>query len=213
MRNVPKYCGQFRGIPILPPRATVMSRLSQLCLSLNSTLSSPFRRINIGRRISRGMGDESSLNSNGKLHERVSKIKIEGARHPHVPKAKQPSIKKNEDGSWGPTGLYGTRIQETELLGILRSVIKPSRLKRVEEVLAARSNRVQCLFENLHDPANGAACLRTMEGFGVLNAHAVESYEPFKVPGGITMNAEKVRGCIFSFLGEYGEQVASYQSC
>lgn len=144
------------------------------------------------------MDDVSSLSSNGETGPKDPNTKIGGSKHPFVPKAIQPSIRKNEDGSWGPTGLYGSRIKETKLLNTLRSVIKPSRLKRVEEVLAARSKRVQCLFENLHDPANGAACLRSMEGFGVLNAHAVESYEPFKVSGGITMNAEKVSWCAIS---------------
>lgn len=105
----------------------------------------------------------------------------------------QPSMKKNPDGSWGPTGLYGGRVKETKLLTALRLAVKPSRLKRVEEVLQNRCQRVQCLFENLNDPANGAACLRTMEGFGVLVAHAVEAYEPFHVTGGITMHADKVR--------------------
>lgn len=136
------------------------------------------------------MEDLGSLNLNG--DEKKEKKKIDGRKHPFVPKAVQPSVRKYDDGSWGPTRLYGSRVKETNLLNTLRNVVKPSRLKRVEEVLMARSKRVQCLFENLHDPANGAACLRTMEGFGVLNAHAVESYEPFKVSGGITMNAEKV---------------------
>lgn len=83
--------------------------------------------------------------------------------HPLQPKMVQPPIRKFDDGSWGPTRLYGSRIKETKLMNIMRASVKPSRLKRIEEVLAARCKRVQCLFENLHDPANGAACLRTME--------------------------------------------------
>lgn len=137
------------------------------------------------------MEEERTLNLNGQTKTKAPGTKIDGSKHPRVPKAERPSVSKNEDGSWGPTGLYGRRIRETQLLDTLRSAVKPSRLKRVEEVLAGRSKRVQCLFENLHDSANGAACLRTMEGFGLMNAHAVESYEPFKVSGGITMNAEK----------------------
>lgn len=120
------------------------------------------------------------------------KKKIDGSKHPFKPKAEQPSIAKNEDGSWGPTGLYGHRVKETKVITMLRSVVKASRLERIEKVLSARSKRVQCLFENLSDAANGAACLRTMEAMGVLEGHAVESYEPFTVQGGITMNAEKV---------------------
>lgn len=138
------------------------------------------------------MDDASSPSSNGETPERPPRKKIDGSKHPYVPKAIQLSMRKNADGSWGPTGLYGGRIKETKLLSALRDVIKPSRLKRIEEVLAARSSRVQCLFENLNDPGNGAACLRTMEAFGLLKAHAVEAYGPFKVSGGITVNADKV---------------------
>lgn len=102
-----------------------------------------------------------------------------------------PYVGRNRDGSWGPTGLYGSRIAETKLLSLLRTAVKPSRLLRIEQVLQGRCKRVQCLFENLHDPANGAACLRTMEAFGLTDAHVVESYEPFQISGGITMSAEK----------------------
>ncbi len=98
---------------------------------------------------------------------------------------------KYPDKSWGPTGLYGSRIAETKLLSLLRSTVKPKRLLRIEEVLQQRCKRVQCLFENVSDPANGAACLRTMEAFGLTDAHVVEAYEPFRVSEGITMSADK----------------------
>lgn len=111
--------------------------------------------------------------------------------HPQHPKLERPCMKKLDDGTWGPTGLYGGRVKETELLRSLRDAVKPARLERIEKVLQARCSRVHCLFENLADPGNGASCLRTMEGLGLLEAHAVESYEPFHVQGGITINADK----------------------
>lgn len=136
------------------------------------------------------LNEIASLNGHG--GKEGKKKRWNSGDHPVVPKQPKPPVGKLPDGTWGPTGLYGGRVKETKILAVLRSVVKPNRLKRVEEVLVGRSQRVQCLFENLTDPANGAACLRTMEGFGVLGAHAVESYEPFKVQGGITMNADKV---------------------
>lgn len=124
--------------------------------------------------------------------KKKKKKKYNSADHPHHEKRDPPKVSKNDDGTWGPTGLYGGRVKETPLLRALRDTIKSTRLERVEKVLQARCQRVQCLFENLCDPANGAACLRTMEGLGLLEAHAVESYEPFRVQGGITINADKV---------------------
>ena len=125
-------------------------------------------------------------------HPNGKESKFRTEDHPQILPSEKPHVGKNGDGTWGPTGLYGGRVKETKLLHTLRSVVKASRLKRIEEVLGGRCQRVQCLFENLHDPANGAACLRTMEAFGCLEAHAVESYEPFRVAGGITINADKV---------------------
>lgn len=112
---------------------------------------------------------------------------------PSDSKAKpRPNLRKNrDDQTWGPTGLYGSRVAESRLLNLLRTAVRPQRLLRIEEVLAARCKRVQCLFENLSDPANGAACLRTMEAFGLTDAHAVEAYEPFRVSEGITKSAHK----------------------
>lgn len=105
---------------------------------------------------------------------------------------KRPNLKKNrEDQTWGPTGIYGSRIPESKLLSVLRAGVRPQRLVRIEQVLAGRCKRVQCLFENLSDPANGAACLRTMEGFGLSDAHAVESYETFRMADSITKSAHK----------------------
>ncbi len=102
-----------------------------------------------------------------------------------------PFVGKNPDGTWGPTGLYCGRIKESRLLSVLRASVRPSRLARIENVLLNRCKRVHCLFENLSDPANGAACLRTIESFGLSSASAVERYETFRVSDGITKSAHK----------------------
>lgn len=150
-----------------------------------------------------GLEDDFVLLSCTGSKKPKKKKKFNSADHPHNEKREPPSVRKNDDGTWGPTGLYGGRVKETPLLRALRDAIKPNRLERVEKVLQARCQRVQCLFENLCDPANGAACLRTMEGLGLLEANAVESYEPFRVQGGITINADKVSSRFSSFIFVY----------
>lgn len=148
---------------------------------------------------------EAELSKLGLLNERekretkaertarkVAEKRIKRDIHPQHEKQAPTDMKKRADGTWGPTGLYGGRVKETPLLRALRDAIKPTRLERIERVLQARCHSVQCLFENLSDPANGASCLRSMEGLGLLEAHAVESYEPFHVQGGITIHADKV---------------------
>jgi tRNA (guanosine-2'-O-)-methyltransferase len=99
--------------------------------------------------------------------------------------------KRLDDGSFGPHGIYGKRVPRSDLLDLFRCAVKPARLARIEQVLMQRCKGVTVCFENLVDPANGSACVRTCEAFGLSEVHAVESYEPFRTTTGITMNADK----------------------
>lgn len=87
--------------------------------------------------------------------------------------------------------MYGTVIPRTPLLDILRQSLKPARLARIESVLATRTASVEVLVENLRDPHNGAAVLRTAEGLGIQTVHAVEAYDPFRYGSGVTKNADQ----------------------
>lgn len=100
-------------------------------------------------------------------------------------------MRRREDGSFGPTGLYGARIPRSDVLDLLRSAIKPNRIYRIEDVLAKRTSRVTVILENLVDAANASACTRTCEALGLSSMSVIDSYEPFRTTQGITMNADK----------------------
>lgn len=87
--------------------------------------------------------------------------------------------------------MYGTVIPRSRLLDVLRQSLKPARLARIESVLASRTASVEVLVENLRDPHNGAAVLRTAEGLGIQTVHAVEAYDPFRYGSGVTKNADQ----------------------
>lgn len=72
------------------------------------------------------------------------------------------------------------RIPRSRLIDLLRNSVKPGRVNRIEEVLLGRTARVTMLLENLTDPANASACIRTCEGLGLNEMHVIESYEPFR---------------------------------
>ncbi|GJQ14013.1 hypothetical protein GpartN1_g5804.t1 [Galdieria partita] len=86
---------------------------------------------------------------------------------------------------------YGSVIKRTPLLDLLRQQLKKSRLEKMEQTLMLRCGSVQVLFENLHDPHNGAACIRTCEGHGIQHVHVVEAFEPFQYADGVAMSADK----------------------
>jgi tRNA (guanosine-2'-O-)-methyltransferase len=86
---------------------------------------------------------------------------------------------------------YGTVVKRTPLLDLLRQQLKKSRLEKMERTLMQRCGSIQVLFENLHDPHNGAACIRTCEGHGIEHVHVVEAFEPFQYSDGVAMSADK----------------------
>lgn len=107
------------------------------------------------------------------------------------PAPKDFTLKELETGGYGPTGIYGTRVPRSDLLNLFRCAVKPARIWRIEQALLQRCTNVTVCLENLVDPANGSACMRTCEGLGMSEVHVVESYEPFRTSTGITMNADK----------------------
>jgi tRNA (guanosine-2'-O-)-methyltransferase len=58
-------------------------------------------------------------------------------------------------------------------------------------VIAARLSGLVVVVENLHDPHNGAAALRSCEAAGILALHAVESAAPFRFSSKVTQGCER----------------------
>ena len=73
----------------------------------------------------------------------------------------------------------------------LRPFLTERRRERIEEVLSARLASLTVAIENLHDPHNGAAAIRSLEGFGLQQLHVVEATEPFVCSSAVTISAEK----------------------
>ncbi len=71
----------------------------------------------------------------------------------------------------------------------LTPLLSPERIARVEAVLDARLTSVAVALEDLYDPHNGAATLRSIEAFGLMDVHLIEPTYRFSVNKGIT------RGC------------------
>lgn len=73
----------------------------------------------------------------------------------------------------------------------LAPLLTEERKARIDEVLMSRLTGLTVVLENLHDPHNGAAALRSIEGFGLSELHVVESLEPFRFSSGVTQGCEK----------------------
>lgn len=67
-----------------------------------------------------------------------------------------------------------------DVVAALAPQLTAERRARIEEVLAQRLAGLTVVLEDLHDPHNGAAALRSVEGFGLCELHVVEQAEPFR---------------------------------
>ena len=65
------------------------------------------------------------------------------------------------------------------------------RATRIEQVLAERLGGLTVVVENLHNPHNGAAALRSCEAVGLSSLHVVETAERFQFSKKVSIGCEK----------------------
>jgi tRNA (guanosine-2'-O-)-methyltransferase len=77
------------------------------------------------------------------------------------------------------------------IIEVLRPYLTEERVQRIEEVLASRLSGLTVAIENLHDPHNGAAVVRSLEAVGLTTLHVAEPVEQFQFSPAVTIGAEK----------------------
>lgn len=80
-----------------------------------------------------------------------------------------------------------------QVLAVIGPTLTPARRERIEQVVAARTCAVAPLLEELSDPGNVAAVLRSAEGLGVAAVHVVPAPAAARerAPSRVTQGAEK----------------------
>ncbi len=73
----------------------------------------------------------------------------------------------------------------------LAQFLTDARRARMDHVLDGRVRTVTVVLENLYDPHNISAVLRTCEGLGIQDVHVVETKHGFKFSSGVTRGCEK----------------------
>jgi tRNA (guanosine-2'-O-)-methyltransferase len=78
-----------------------------------------------------------------------------------------------------------------KVCAVLAPLLLDERRTRIDEAAAGRLGGLRVLIENLHDPHNGAAVLRSAEAFGLQRVDVVESAEKFRFSPDVTQGCEK----------------------
>lgn len=73
----------------------------------------------------------------------------------------------------------------------LERAVLPRRVARLDAVLTARLGSVRVVCEDLFDPHNVGACMRTAEGFGIQDFHVITAKHGFRGPGDVARSADQ----------------------
>lgn len=78
---------------------------------------------------------------------------------------------------------------EKELVPYLEQFVRHRRRQRMEEVLANRTRRVTIMLEDVYQPHNASAVLRTCECLGVQDVHVVEANNSYHINRDVSLGA------------------------
>jgi tRNA (guanosine-2'-O-)-methyltransferase len=83
------------------------------------------------------------------------------------------------------------RLNPDLVIDAIRPAITDERRERLERVIAQRLLSVTVVTENLYDPHNGAAVLRSAEALGLFHAHVIPGATGFDFAYKVTQRADK----------------------
>lgn len=80
---------------------------------------------------------------------------------------------------------------QTELIKYLSSFVTEARLKRFEEVLKNRTRYIAIGLENIYQPHNASAVLRSCDCFGIQDVHIIENENKYTFNPDVSLGSEK----------------------
>jgi tRNA (guanosine-2'-O-)-methyltransferase len=82
-------------------------------------------------------------------------------------------------------------VTPDEVCAHLAPLLLEERRARIDAAAATRLGGLRVVIENLHDPHNGAAVLRSAEAFGIQRVEVIETVERFRFSSTVTQGCEK----------------------
>jgi tRNA (guanosine-2'-O-)-methyltransferase len=73
----------------------------------------------------------------------------------------------------------------------LEMYLTPGRVAKMKAVLSSRLGQFAIVLDNVYDPHNISAVLRSCDAFGIQDVHVIETIEPFRVNREVSHHTEK----------------------
>lgn len=81
--------------------------------------------------------------------------------------------------------------EKTELLNYLLDNVSEPRKKRFQDIIKFRTRHIALVVENVFQPHNASAVLRSCDCFGIQDVHIIENYNTYNVNPNIALGASK----------------------
>ena len=82
-------------------------------------------------------------------------------------------------------------LDPAEVIAALAPIVGAPRAARLDALAAARLDGVACVLEDLHDPHNAGAALRSCEAFGIQRVHLLSDRQRFRTSVRVTQGCER----------------------
>ncbi len=97
---------------------------------------------------------------------------------------------------------------QSDLIKYLSGFVTPARLKRFEEVLTNRTRHLSIGLENIYQPHNASAVLRSCDCFGIQDVHIIENENKYSFNPDVSLGSEK-----WLTLNRYNDGDKSLEKC
>lgn len=81
--------------------------------------------------------------------------------------------------------------KQTELINYLRDFATDERWQKIEAVVHQRTRHLTVVVEDIYQPHNASAVLRSCDGFGVQDVHIIENNNQFEASSQVTIGADQ----------------------
>ncbi len=81
--------------------------------------------------------------------------------------------------------------RKTELINYLREFATELRWQKIEEVVQQRTRHLTVVVEDIYQPHNASAVLRSCDGFGIQDVHIIENSNRFEASSQVTIGADQ----------------------
>lgn len=78
-----------------------------------------------------------------------------------------------------------------ELIKYFKTFVTEQRLNKMEKILSLRTRYLTVVLENIYQPHNASAVLRSCDGFGIQDVHIIENSNSYRVNPGVSLGTSQ----------------------